>query len=249
MTQNPILKVLFTFQKSRVKSLLIGGQACIIYGAAEFSRDSDFVILCTAENLRKIKRALATLKARSIYVPPLAQRYLDKGHACHLRCYAEPVKGLRVDIIGRLRGCDPFEELWKRRHTVKLPGNRIIEVISLDDLVRSKKTQRDKDWSMLSRLVENDILLTRQPSCEKIEWWLLESRNANRLIELASKNKNLARKCISKRPLLKTAMKQDVKKLQRELHREEQSEREKDRSYWRPLRKELEMLRHKKRKK
>ena len=51
MTQNPILKVLSTFQKYKVKSLLIGGQACIIYGAAEFSRDSDFVILVNEENM------------------------------------------------------------------------------------------------------------------------------------------------------------------------------------------------------
>ena len=45
MTPNPILKVLSTLQKHRVRALLIGGQACIIYGAAEFSRDSDFVLL------------------------------------------------------------------------------------------------------------------------------------------------------------------------------------------------------------
>lgn len=43
MTPNPILKVLSTLSKHNVKSLLIGGHACIIYGAAEFSRDSDDV--------------------------------------------------------------------------------------------------------------------------------------------------------------------------------------------------------------
>jgi hypothetical protein len=36
-----VLLTLSTFQKHRVRALLIGGQACIIYGAAEFSRDSD----------------------------------------------------------------------------------------------------------------------------------------------------------------------------------------------------------------
>ncbi len=51
MTRNPILKVLFTFQRFGVKSLLIGGQACIVYGAAEFSKDSDFIIFCDEKNL------------------------------------------------------------------------------------------------------------------------------------------------------------------------------------------------------
>ena len=95
MIQNPTLKVLFTFQKFGVKSLLIGGQACIVYGAAEFSRDSDLVILCSPENLNKVKKALRALEAKNIYLPPLKKEYLDKGHACHFRCYSEPVKGLK----------------------------------------------------------------------------------------------------------------------------------------------------------
>ena len=53
MTPNPILKVLSTFRNHQVRALLIGGQATIVYGAAEFSRDSDFIILTTAENFRR----------------------------------------------------------------------------------------------------------------------------------------------------------------------------------------------------
>ncbi len=45
MTLSPIPKVLSTFLKHKVKALLIGGQACILYGAAEFSRDIDLAIV------------------------------------------------------------------------------------------------------------------------------------------------------------------------------------------------------------
>ena len=55
MTPNPIQTVRSTLKKHRVKSLLKGGQACIIYGAAEFSRDSDFVLLNNMENLNLLK--------------------------------------------------------------------------------------------------------------------------------------------------------------------------------------------------
>ena len=45
MIRNPILKVLSSIQRHRVRALLIGGQACVFYGAAEFSRDTDLAIL------------------------------------------------------------------------------------------------------------------------------------------------------------------------------------------------------------
>ena len=245
MTQNPILKVLSIFQKSGVKSLLIGGQASIIYGAAEFSRDTDFIILCDPENLNKVKKALTLLKAKSIYVPPLKKSFLDKGHACHFRCYEKSVKNLRIDILAKLKGCDSFEKLWERRYVVKISPKKSINVIGLEDLVKSKKTQRDKDWLMLNRLIENDIISIKNPSDKKIEWWMLECRNPDILIKLAKKHRNSAEKCKIKRPLLKAAIKGNIKKLQKELKNEEFIEREKDKKYWELLKKELEILRYK----
>ena len=38
---NPIRKVLSSMRAHRVRALLMGGQACVFYGAAEFSRDTD----------------------------------------------------------------------------------------------------------------------------------------------------------------------------------------------------------------
>ena len=247
MTPNPILKVLSTLRKHRVRCLLIGGQACIIYGAAEFSRDSDFVILCTPENLALLRKALASLKAELIYVPPLEADYLKRGHACHFRCMAKDVKNLRVDVISRLRGCDPFDMLWERRNAVSLKKGGRIDVIGLRDLVQSKKTQRDKDWMMLRRLVENDVILHKDnPSEEQVRWRLRESRNAQRLIELAEKYPEMAGESIAVRPLLSFAVTKDLQRLDSGLQDEERTERQKDTEYWTPLKEELEMLRHRK---
>ena len=91
---------------------------------------------------------------------------------------------------------------------------------------------------MLNRLVENDMVLTSRASIKKIKWWLLECRDSDKLV---NKNRKLAKECIAKRPLLKVALKNDIKKLRKSLYREELLEREKDRKYWQPLRKELEM--------
>ncbi len=40
--QTPIRQVLLTIQKHQVQALLMGGQACVFYGAAQFSKDVDF---------------------------------------------------------------------------------------------------------------------------------------------------------------------------------------------------------------
>jgi hypothetical protein len=69
-------------RKNGVKTLLMGGQACVLYGAAEFSRDIDL-------------RAIA----------------------------------------------------WRR------PGKQSADLLGLEDFVLSKKTQLDKDWAMIRRLV------------------------------------------------------------------------------------------------
>ena len=54
LTRNPIRKVLSTLRSHNVRFLLIGGQACVFYGAAEFSRDTDIVILAEPANLKKL---------------------------------------------------------------------------------------------------------------------------------------------------------------------------------------------------
>ena len=56
-------------QARRVRALLMGGQACVFYGAAEFSRDTDLVILADARNLSRLRRALTDLEADVIAVP------------------------------------------------------------------------------------------------------------------------------------------------------------------------------------
>jgi hypothetical protein len=67
---------------------LMGGQACVLFGAAEYSRDLDLAVLATE---------------------------------------AAPYN-THADVF--------------------------VNLLSLDDLVSAKKTQRDKDWPMLRRVVD-----------------------------------------------------------------------------------------------
>jgi len=80
----------------RVRALLMGGQACVFYGAAEFSRDADFAILADSANLGRLRRALAELRAEPIAVPPFESKYLRRGHAIHFRCQHPEALRMRV---------------------------------------------------------------------------------------------------------------------------------------------------------
>lgn len=241
MTPSSIPKVLSTFLKHRLKALLIGGQACILYGAAEFSRDVDFALMVSPENLKGLKNLLKELDAERIFYPDLSEEVLLKGHACHFRCRREDIKGLRIDIIGIMRGVAPFPELWQRRKNIELRGIGPVPVIGLTDLVKSKKTQRDKDWPMIRRLIESDIYnASDDPSDSDIYFWFAECRTPELLISLAEKYPQIVVEASKKRPLLSSAIGGDHEKLGRLLRDEEDREREADRKYWEPLKRELE---------
>jgi len=52
---SPTRKVLFSIAKNQVRALLMGGQACILYGASELTRDIDFVIHASPVNLSQLR--------------------------------------------------------------------------------------------------------------------------------------------------------------------------------------------------
>src|SRR5439155_25428372 len=107
-----------------------------------------------------------------------------------------------------------------------------------------KKTQRDKDWPMLRRLLEANYFKHReQPTTQQLRFWMLELRTPELLIELASARRQLRRRLKEERALLSFAEPGKEAALADALLQEELAERELDRRYWAPLKKELEQLR------
>ena len=241
---SPIQKVLSSLSSHHVRCLLIGGQACILYGGAEFSRDADIAVLTSPENLQRLEAALEELQATSIAVPPFNAEYLRRGHAVHFRCAHPDAANMRIDVIAVMRGVDSFDEIWSRRATVEVAPGESYDVIALPDLVRSKKTQRDKDWPMIRRLIEAHYVANREhPAPEQIEFWLLESRTPSLLREVAGAHPELARRMSARRPFIGSVALMEDRDIESALEEEEKRERELDREYWKPLREELEKLR------
>ena len=222
----------------------MGGQACILYGAAEFSRDLDLSISIAPENLSLLKKALRKLKTERVFVPDLDPEALARGHACHFRCHESESEGLRIDLMSKMRMCPDFKTLWERRTIINLPEIGEVGLLSLPDLVQSKKTQQQKDWPMIRRLIEADILQFREHATAiQVRFWFKECRTPSLLIQLASQFPDYCNKVLSLRPLLEFALKSDEKEIEQRLLEEEKEEKEKDRQYWLPLKQELEKWR------
>lgn len=223
----------------------MGGQACVFYGAAEFSRDCDIVLQVDSSNLDNLKHALAALEAECIALPAFEPDYLVRGHAIHFRCRHPHAANLRLDVMARLRGCDEFDVLWSRRTTIEDPESELrFELLSLEDLVRAKKTQRDKDWPMIRRLVEAHYDQWRsEPTPQRAEFWLRESRTPSMLAMLSAGYPQALQSVGPLRPWLLATDMRDEAQIAAALGQEELQERARDEAYWRPLKEELAELR------
>jgi hypothetical protein len=231
-------------REHHVQCLLMGGQACVFYGAAEFSRDTDLAILADDQNLSRLKSALDALQAELIAVPDFDPVHLHAGHAIHFRCHHPKAMRMRVDVMSKMRGVDPFPDLWERRTTLQTLDGIICDLLSLPDLVLAKKTQRDKDWPMIRRLLEAHYFENEKaPNSDQIEFWFRELRTASLLIDSARTWPDAAKRESITRPLLVFAISGDEAALTTALDAEEQTERLKDRDYWLPLKRELEKMR------
>jgi len=224
----------------------MGGQACVFYGAAEFSRDIDLALLAEPANLKRLQSALDELKAEVIAVPAFDESYLNSGLAVHFRCNASGVEGLRIDVMTVMRGVEAFSCLWERRTTIAVDETEV-DLLSLPDLVKAKKTQRSKDWPMLQRLIEAHWFQNRfNPTPERIDFWLRECRTPDILIQLAKLFPTQTVNIRSTRPLLRDALRNDLAAIEEGLEQERHAEVLADRAYWAPLREQLNRLRRKK---
>jgi len=119
-----------------------------------------------------------------------------------------------------------------------------LDLLAIEDLVQAKKTQRNKDWPMIQRLVEQSYFRQpAEPSASTIDFWLRELRSPELLLEAAAGHAGRANALADQRPALGTAVRGDIEQVRDLLDAEEREERRKDREYWAPLKKELEQLR------
>jgi hypothetical protein len=218
----------------------MGGQACVFYGAAQFSKDVDFALLAEEENFARLRAALAELQAECIAVPAFDPATLARGHAVHFRCRHPAATNLRVDVMTRLRGVADFAVLWERRTTIEDNSGESFDLLAVEDLVQAKKTQRAKDWPMIEAHFRE---FQHDSTPRRIAFWLAEARSPERLVNLAERFPSETDVASKTRPLLRHALAGNLDELRPALDAEVREEQARDREYWNPLRAELEAMR------
>ena len=152
--------------------------------------------------------------------------------------------GCALNVMSVMRGVAPFSELWQRRTTLEYDAGMRIELLSLPDLVCAKKTQRDKDWPMLRRLVEAHFFANREnPRPAQIAFWLRESRTVSMLLDLARLDRSTVTACLKSVRCCRLPCRGRCRAGDGIDGRGEGHPRS-HRAYWLPLKAELERLRH-----
>ncbi len=144
---NQLRGVFSSFQKHKVKYVVIGGIASVLYGVPRATFDLDILIEATAENAQGLLDALieAGLGTASLISN---QELLEH----EITIFKDRV---RVDVQTLTPGVR-FEDAWKNRETMDYQGQEF-HVISKNDLVASKRAAgRDVDLEDVRLLELND---------------------------------------------------------------------------------------------
>jgi predicted nucleotidyltransferase len=128
--------------ENKIKYLLVGGWAVGIYGHPRATKDIDFLFSNDQENLNQMQKALDKFGA-----PPVdLEKFKETGYV--IRMGSSPIQ---IDMINSADGID-INECFKRKTLMDIEGIKI-NVISIDDLIKNKKTSaRNIDLADIEKL-------------------------------------------------------------------------------------------------
>ena len=139
-----LVKVLRVFNHHKIRYLVVGGVASVLYGNPRFTKDLDLWVDPDEDNLRKVIKAFSSLK----FIPrnPVkAEEFISENNR---KCWKKE-KGMlaftfinpkvpfeNVDLL--FEGPIPFEKAYRRKRVFKSEGV-LIATIDRGDLMRMKK--------------------------------------------------------------------------------------------------------------
>lgn len=127
----------------RVEYLLVGGHALAFHGLPRFTKDIDFWVRTTRENVTRLLAALADFGFADIGLGPAD---LVPGQVIQL---GQPPN--RIDLVTTIDGVE-FDEAYTRRVESEYRGHPLA-VIGRDDLIANKRASgREQDLLDVKKL-------------------------------------------------------------------------------------------------
>ena len=129
---------------NNVKYLLVGGWAVGMHGNPRATKDIDFLIAISEDNLEKLQKTFLAFGA-----PPVdIERFKEKGYV--IRIGSSPIQ---IDILNEADGID-IDDCYLRKQTINVEGTDIF-LISKEDLIKNKKASgRSMDIADIEKLME-----------------------------------------------------------------------------------------------
>jgi hypothetical protein len=122
---------------------VIGGWAAIAHGLPRTTLDVDLFVRPDRANVAKLVTALSRVgfgTAKELDADEILRR--------HVYLFADQI---RIDVFTRPWGLADFEACWRRRHDTVFESTRI-PVLGIEDLIRSKSTDREQDQADVAAL-------------------------------------------------------------------------------------------------
>jgi predicted nucleotidyltransferase len=136
-----------------VEFLIVGGQAEALFGSPRVTYDVDLCYRRTSENLVRLAQALGKLKLSLRGAPPDLPFRIDAQSLALGSNFTFTTDLGDLDLLGYLEPLGGYEELVGRAERFEL-GDREVNLISLDDLIRIKShLGRPKDRESLLQLL------------------------------------------------------------------------------------------------
>jgi hypothetical protein len=240
------MKSLFrAFEKYGVRYLLISGQACVLYGASQFTEDIDFWIQPKQQNFHAFLRAMAELKA-SVYklTPPITQAYIRKGHGFHFRAESD----WYIDVMGKPPRVGDFRRALRKARKISTEWG-MLTVVAQEDLVLLKRTNRPGDYETISNLVRQR--LSEEPGSRVLGWALSNTFDVADLVDYVLQAAGKLEKWPS-RPAIRALLplregqthiqEKKIRSAADHLLKEMAELQEKGRRYWKPIIADLKRL-------
>lgn len=141
---DPVLRVCEALNRAKVQYLVIGGIACVLHGYARATEDVDILIEPTLPNAERVLDALGGL-----------------GWGFAKEWSPKEVLARPITVIGDDPAVDVFTIAWAVKYEDAVKRSSILDVegvaiplISIDDLIETKRTGRLQDAADIEVLEE-----------------------------------------------------------------------------------------------
>lgn len=135
-----------------VEFVVVGGYAAVLHGSSYITQDLDICIVCSTENIERLRRLLKDLDPRHRMTAQKLSFLETPPPGTDLKnLYLRTRLGV-LDVLSEVFGVGDFERLKVNAQEVTL-GGKAVRVMSIHDLIAGKEAlARDKDLLVAKEL-------------------------------------------------------------------------------------------------